>query len=114
LAFGIALELGLNEKKFYRQFQLKRVNGRFETLKSDGGIFFVVDYAHTPDALENVLDSINEIRTKNERLIYCFRLRRRQRQPNDQKWEILPQKSTLAIITSDNPRTEDPTDYQRN
>jgi UDP-N-acetylmuramoyl-L-alanyl-D-glutamate--2,6-diaminopimelate ligase len=66
------LELGFNEKKFYRQFQLKRVNGRFETLKSDGGIFFVVDYAHTPDALENVLDSINEIRTKNERLICVF------------------------------------------
>ncbi|CAG0907211.1 unnamed protein product, partial [Darwinula stevensoni] len=49
--------------------QLKRVKGRFETIISNGGIYFVVDYAHTPDALENVLDSINEIRTKNERLI---------------------------------------------
>ena len=51
---------------------LKRVKGRFETLKSDGGIIFIVDYAHTPDALENILDSINEIRTKNERLITVF------------------------------------------
>jgi UDP-N-acetylmuramoyl-L-alanyl-D-glutamate--2,6-diaminopimelate ligase len=49
LAFAIAVELGMNEDEVLQAIsQLKRVNGRFETFKSDGGIFFVVDYAHTP------------------------------------------------------------------
>ena len=80
-----------------------------ETLKSKGGIFFVVDYAHTPDALENILDSINEIRTKNERLITVFGCggdRYHAKRPEMGK--IATRKSTLAIITSDNPRTENP------
>ena len=91
--------------------QLKRVKGRFETLKSDGGIFFVVDYAHTPDALENVLDSINEIRTKNERLITVFGCGGdRDVTKRPEMGKIATRKSTLAIITSDNPRTENPAD----
>jgi len=88
---------------------LKRVNGRFETIKSDSGIFFVVDYSHTPDALENVLDSINEIRTKNERLICVFGCGGdRDKTKRPEMGDIATKKSTLAIITSDNPRTEDP------
>ncbi|WOC52036.1 hypothetical protein BPO_1389 [Bergeyella porcorum] len=90
--------------------KLKRVNGRFETFKSDGGIVFVVDYAHTPDALENILDSINEIRTKNERLITVFGCGGdRDREKRPEMGKVATQKSTLAIITSDNPRTEDAT-----
>ncbi len=65
LVFGIAVELGIEEGEILRAVSLlKRVKGRFETLKSRTGIFFVVDYAHTPDALENVLNTINDIRTK--------------------------------------------------
>ena len=110
LAFAISVELGMNEEEVLQAIsQLKRVNGRFETFKSDGGIFFVVDYAHTPDALENVLDSINEIRTKNERLITVFGCGGdRDHAKRPEMGKIATRKSTLAIITSDNPRTENP------
>lgn len=110
LAYGIALELGMEETEVLQAIsKLHRVNGRFETIKSDSGIFFVVDYSHTPDALENVLDSINEIRTKNERLICVFGCGGdRDKTKRPEMGDIATKKSTLAIITSDNPRTEDP------
>lgn len=110
LVFAIARELGFEENEILTTIsQLKRVNGRFEVLKSQGGIIFVVDYAHTPDALENILDSINEIRTKNERLITVFGCGGdRDREKRPEMGKVATRKSTLAIITSDNPRTEDP------
>ena len=110
LVFAIARELGFEENEILTVIsQLKRVNGRFETLKSEGGIVFVVDYAHTPDALENILDSINDIRTKNERLITVFGCGGdRDKEKRPEMGKVATRKSTLAIITSDNPRTEDP------
>jgi len=91
--------------------KLQRVKGRFETIKSPSGIFFIVDYAHTPDALENILDSVNEIRTKNERLITVFGCGGdRDHSKRPEMGKIATRKSTLAIITSDNPRTENPSD----
>jgi len=110
LVFGIASELGFGHGEILQAISiLKRVSGRFETFKSDGGIFFIVDYAHTPDALENVLDSINDIRTKNERLITVFGCGGdRDHTKRPEMGNIASKKSTLAIITSDNPRTEDP------
>ena len=110
LAYAVTAECGFHAEDILKAMsQLKTVKGRFETLKSEGGIFFVIDYAHTPDALENILDSINEIRTKNERLITVFGCggdRDHAKRPKMGK--IAAQKSTLAIITSDNPRTENP------
>lgn len=110
LVFGIASELGFEQEEILQAISiLKRVSGRFETFKSDGGIFFIVDYAHTPDALENVLDSVNDIRTKNERLITVFGCGGdRDHSKRPEMGNIATKKSTLAIITSDNPRTEDP------
>lgn len=110
LVFGIASELGFDQEEILQAIsQLKRVSGRFETFKSDGGIIFIVDYAHTPDALENILDSINDIRTKNERLITVFGCGGdRDHAKRSEMGNIATKKSTLAIITSDNPRTEDP------
>lgn len=110
LVFGIASEMGFGQDEILQAIsQLKRVSGRFETFKSDGGIFFIVDYAHTPDALENILDSINDIRTKNERLITVFGCGGdRDHAKRPEMGNIATKKSTLAIITSDNPRTEDP------
>ncbi|KFF28393.1 UDP-N-acetylmuramoyl-L-alanyl-D-glutamate--2,6-diaminopimelate ligase [Chryseobacterium vrystaatense] len=110
LVFGIATELGFEQDEILQAISmLKRVSGRFETFKSDGGIFFIVDYAHTPDALENILDSINDIRTKNERLITVFGCGGdRDHSKRPEMGNIATRKSTLAIITSDNPRTEDP------
>ncbi|MDO4224538.1 MAG: UDP-N-acetylmuramoyl-L-alanyl-D-glutamate--2,6-diaminopimelate ligase [Bergeyella zoohelcum] len=110
LVFAIARELGFEENEILKAIsELKRVNGRFETLKSEGGIIFVVDYAHTPDALENILDSINEIRTKNERLICVFGCGGdRDKEKRLEMGKVATRKSTLSIITSDNPRSEDP------
>ena len=110
LAFAVTIECGFHEEDVLKAISnLKRVKGRFETLKSQGGIFFVVDYAHTPDALENILDSINEIRTKNERLITVFGCGGdRDHAKRPEMGKIATRKSTLAIITSDNPRTENP------
>ena len=110
LAYAVTCEAGFHQDDILQAMsKLMRVNGRFETFKSEGGIFFVVDYAHTPDALENVLDSINEIRTKNERLITVFGCGGdRDTAKRPEMGKIAVRKSTLAIITSDNPRTEDP------
>jgi UDP-N-acetylmuramoyl-L-alanyl-D-glutamate--2,6-diaminopimelate ligase len=110
LVFGIASEMGFDSEEILQAIsKLKRVSGRFETFKSDGGIIFIVDYAHTPDALENILNSINDIRTKNERLITVFGCGGdRDHAKRPEMGNIATKKSTLAIITSDNPRTEDP------
>lgn len=110
LAYAVTLECGFHEEEALKAISnLQRVKGRFETLKSESGIFFIIDYAHTPDALENILDSINEIRTKNERLITIFGCGGdRDQAKRPEMGRIATAKSTLAIITSDNPRTEDP------
>lgn len=110
LAYAVACELGFEQNEILQAVsRLERVKGRFETVKSPSGIFFVVDYAHTPDALENILDSINEIRTKNERLITVFGCGGdRDHAKRPEMGKIATAKSTLAIITSDNPRTENP------
>lgn len=110
LAYAVAIESGFHEEDVLKAIStLKKVKGRFETMKSDSGIFFVIDYAHTPDALENILDSINDIRTKNERLITIFGCGGdRDHAKRPEMGKIATRKSTLAIITSDNPRTEDP------
>lgn len=112
LVYGILSELGLNSENILRSMSvLKRVKGRFETFRSQGGIFFIVDYAHTPDALGNVLDSINQVRTQNERLITVFGCGgNRDHEKRPEMGKIATRKSTLAIITSDNPRDEEPQD----
>lgn len=110
LAFAVAREAGLGEATILQTISsLHRVKGRFETIKSPSGIFLIVDYAHTPDALENILDSVNEIRTTNERLITVFGCGGdRDHAKRPEMGRIAARKSTVAIITSDNPRTENP------
>jgi len=91
--------------------QLESVEGRFQYLKSEGGITAIVDYAHTPDALENVLKTIANIRTKNETVITvvgCGGDRDRAKRP--QMAEIACEMSDKVILTSDNPRSEEPMD----
>jgi len=76
---------------------------------SEDNITAIVDYAHTPDALKNVLETINEIRTKNEELITvvgCGGDRDTSKRPK--MAHIASALSTKAIFTSDNPRTEIP------
>ncbi|MDP2174832.1 MAG: UDP-N-acetylmuramoyl-L-alanyl-D-glutamate--2,6-diaminopimelate ligase [Bacteroidota bacterium] len=86
-----------------------RVSGRFEVLRSSNGVVAIVDYAHTPDALENVLETINQIRTKNEQLITvvgCGGDRDKEKRPKMGK--ISTKMSDKVIFTSDNPRSEKP------
>lgn len=107
---GVAYELGLEKLEILTIIsQLESVSGRFEHLVSDNGVIAIVDYAHTPDALRNVLQTINNIRTNNEKLITvigCGGDRDKTKRPK--MAHIASQLSTQAIFTSDNPRTENP------
>lgn len=88
---------------------LESVEGRFQYITSDGGITAIVDYAHTPDALENVLKTISSIRTKNETVftvVGCGGDRDTTKRPK--MAGIACELSDKVIITSDNPRSEDP------
>lgn len=108
--YGTAVELGLDKLEVLRLLsELESVSGRFQFIISNERITAIVDYAHTPDALENVLKTINDIRTKNEQLITvvgCGGDRDRTKRPI--MANIASTLSDKAIITSDNPRTEDP------
>ncbi|MBA7506968.1 UDP-N-acetylmuramoyl-L-alanyl-D-glutamate--2,6-diaminopimelate ligase [subsurface metagenome] len=87
---------------------LKSVPGRFEILKLKGGITAIIDYAHTPDALTNVLRTINQVRQKNQLLITVVGAggdRDKTKRPLMAK--VAVEKSDKLILTSDNPRTED-------
>jgi len=88
---------------------LNSVEGRFQYLKSETGIIGIVDYAHTPDALKNVLETIKGIRTGNEQVVTlagCGGDRDAAKRPIMAK--IACQFSNKVILTSDNPRSEDP------
>ena len=89
--------------------QLESVSGRFQHIISDEGVTAIVDYAHTPDALKNVLETINDIRTNNENVITvvgCGGDRDKTKRPK--MAHIASQLSNQTIFTSDNPRTENP------
>ena len=88
---------------------LTPVKGRFETIRSIDGKFAIVDYAHTPDALNNVLRSVNEVRSGNERVITVVGAggdRDRTKRPEMAREALAA--SDYVILTSDNPRTEIP------
>mgnify|MGYP003667950441 CR=1 FL=1 len=107
---GTADELGLDKLEVLTIIsELESVSGRFEYVVSENGVIAIVDYAHTPDALKNVLETINDIRTDNEKLITvvgCGGDRDKTKRPK--MAHIASQLSTQAIFTSDNPRTENP------
>lgn len=111
LVYGIANELFPEPEQILKAMsELRPVNGRFQSFVSpQEKIHVVVDYAHTPDALENVLQTLNKVRTKNEKLITVFGCggdRDTQKRPKMGK--IAAVNSDAVIITSDNPRSEDP------
>ncbi|TXI83367.1 MAG: UDP-N-acetylmuramoyl-L-alanyl-D-glutamate--2,6-diaminopimelate ligase [Crocinitomicaceae bacterium] len=88
---------------------LESVEGRFEYFQSTSGITAIVDYAHTPDALENVLKTVANIRTKNETVytvVGCGGDRDKAKRPK--MAAIACEMSDKVILTSDNPRSEDP------
>lgn len=118
--YGAALCLGFEELDVLRVLStLKPVNGRFETIRSPKGWTAIVDYAHTPDAVENVISTIREIigsdkvtKDKGQRklitVVGCGGNRDKGKRP--MMAQIAKKGSEQLILTSDNPRDEEPAD----
>ncbi|MFN5985117.1 MAG: UDP-N-acetylmuramoyl-L-alanyl-D-glutamate--2,6-diaminopimelate ligase [Fluviicola sp.] len=108
--FGVADLLGDDRTEILTVLsRLESVDGRFQFMQSTSKITAIVDYAHTPDALINVLKTIENIRTRNEQVITvvgCGGDRDSMKRPEMAR--IACEMSTKVILTSDNPRTEDP------
>ncbi|WP_417589339.1 UDP-N-acetylmuramoyl-L-alanyl-D-glutamate--2,6-diaminopimelate ligase [Owenweeksia hongkongensis] len=108
--YGIAVLLGEDKLQVITAISaLQSVEGRFQHFQSEGGVTAIVDYAHTPDALKNVLETIGKIRTGAETVITvvgCGGNRDKTKRP--EMANIATQLSDQVIFTSDNPRNEDP------
>ena len=110
--YGAAVSLGFEPTEVLRVLStLKPVNGRFESIASPKGWTAIIDYAHTPDAVENVINTINEIRKPGSRLITivgCGGNRDKGKRP--MMASLAKHGSDRLILTSDNPRDEEPAD----
>ena len=110
--YGAAVALGEEQENILIALStLHSVSGRFETIRSPQGITAIVDYAHTPDALENVLNGINEVLEGNGRVITVVGAggaRDKGKRPIMAKEAV--RQSDQLILTSDNPRFEEPDD----
>jgi UDP-N-acetylmuramoyl-L-alanyl-D-glutamate--2,6-diaminopimelate ligase len=108
--YGTAFLLGKEKLEIIQHLSnIEAVKGRFEYVRSNDGVIAIIDYAHTPDALKNILDTINELRTQNEQLITvvgCGGNRDAAKRPV--MADIASEHSTKVIFTSDNPRDENP------
>lgn len=108
--YGCAVLLHQDKEEILRVISdLTPVRGRFEAIRSPEGVLAIVDYAHTPDALRNVLAAISEIRTGKEKVITVVGAggdRDRTKRPEMAREAVMS--SDRVILTSDNPRTEDP------
>jgi UDP-N-acetylmuramoyl-L-alanyl-D-glutamate--2,6-diaminopimelate ligase len=108
--YGTAMELGADREQVLQAMSaLRSVSGRFEPVRSEGGITAIVDYAHTPDALKNVITTINDIRrTDNRLIVVCGCGGDRDKSKRPKMGEIASAEADIAIFTSDNPRSESP------
>ena len=113
--YGAATALGFDKDELLVEIsKLRGANGRFDMVHSEQGIVGIVDYAHTPDALENVLVTINEVRCHKETLITvvgCGGNRDTTKRP--EMAAVAVKLSDRVILTSDNPRNEDPDEIIR-
>ncbi|MCX7986649.1 MAG: UDP-N-acetylmuramoyl-L-alanyl-D-glutamate--2,6-diaminopimelate ligase [Bacteroidales bacterium] len=110
--YGTSVLLGVESTEALTHLSaLHDVPGRFQAIRSSNGILAIVDYAHTPDALVNVLNTINQLRKGNEQLITVVGAggnRDKTKRPVMAK--VCVEQSDRVILTSDNPRNEDPND----
>lgn len=110
VCFAVADLLGINEMDILTSLSiLKTAKGRFEQIKSKTGQTAIVDYAHTPDALENILKAIHQIIPKTSKVftvVGCGGDRDKGKRP--MMAEIAMKYSNQVVFTSDNPRSEDP------
>ena len=108
--FGVSQILGMDKTaSLIGISQLDNVVGRFQHFVSKEGVNAIIDYAHTPDALKNVLQTINDIRSGNEQIITvvgCGGDRDKAKRPI--MGRIASLQSSQVIFTSDNPRSENP------
>ena len=108
--YGAAILLGFEKEEVLAHLSmLHPVSGRFETVLAKDGTTAVVDFAHTPDALENIINTIDELRQSGQRLIVvcgCGGDRDKTKRPV--MGGMAAKRADVAIFTSDNPRTEDP------
>ena len=108
--YGVGILLGQDKIEILTVLSsLESVVGRFQQIRSTTGITAIVDYAHTPDALENVLQTISSIRTNNENVftvVGCGGDRDKAKRPK--MASVACELSDKVIITSDNPRSEEP------
>lgn len=113
--YGMASALGFNKEELLVEIsKLHGAKGRFEIVPSENGIVGIVDYAHTPDALQNVLHTINEVRNHKETLITvvgCGGNRDTTKRPEMAAAAV--KLSDRVILTSDNPRNENPDEIIR-
>lgn len=110
--YGAALMLGKDEDEVLVQLSaMKPVNGRFEALRSPKGFTAIVDYAHTPDALENVLNAIHGVlQGKGQVITVCGAGGNRDKGKRPLMAKEAARQSDKVILTSDNPRFEEPED----
>lgn len=110
--YGTALLLGQNETDVLRSLsKLKPVSGRFQTVRSKNNVTAIIDYAHTPDALVNVLESIDGVLNREGEIITVVGTggnRDRTKRPIMAREAV--KMSNKVIFTSDNPRFEEPQD----
>lgn len=108
--YGVAHLLGQDDLQIATAISsLKAVDGRFQYVQSENNITAIIDYAHTPDALKNVLETIAKIRGGNEKVITvvgCGGNRDKEKRPVMAR--IATEMSDQVVFTSDNPRNEDP------
>ena len=110
--YSVSIILGIVESDVLKSISmLKNVPGRFQTFQYNKKGVVIIDYAHTPNALENVIYTINQIRTNNENLITIIGCGgNRDKVKRSQIGRIASEKSDKVIFTSDNPRNERPND----
>jgi UDP-N-acetylmuramoyl-L-alanyl-D-glutamate--2,6-diaminopimelate ligase len=113
--YGAACSLGENSQKVLTQLSaISGAEGRFDYQVSSTGIIGIIDYAHTPDAVENVLTTINQLKKGFEQVITvvgCGGDRDKTKRPL--MAQIACKYSNWVILTSDNPRSENPEDILR-
>lgn len=110
--YGATVMLGIQPQEALIQLSaMKPVNGRFEAIRSENGVTAIVDYAHTPDALVNVLTTINEVlQNRGKCWTVCGAGGNRDKGKRPLMAQEAVKNSDRVIITSDNPRFEEPQD----
>lgn len=108
--YGAAMEMGADKTEVLVAISnMNPVEGRLELIRSSNGPIAIVDYAHTPDALENVLEALNRIKDKSISLITVVGAGGdRDKSKRPLMGRIAASESTRVVFTSDNPRNEDP------